>query len=32
MFGALKLFPDVSPAQALATSTTELLTLGLVPS
>ena len=31
-FGALKLFPDVSPAQGLATSTTELLTLGLVPA
>lgn len=30
-FGGLKFFPGLSPAQELATSTIELLTLGLVP-
>ena len=30
-FGALKLFPDLSPAQGLATRTISVLTLGLVP-
>lgn len=29
-FGALKFFPGLSPAQELATSTTEILTLGLI--
>lgn len=30
-FGALKFFPDLSPAQELATSTIDLLTFGLIP-
>jgi putative oxidoreductase len=30
-FGALKLFPGVSPAQNLVETTTEILTFGLVP-
>ncbi|HYN44055.1 MAG TPA: DoxX family membrane protein [Thermoanaerobaculia bacterium] len=30
-FGALKLFPDLSPAQGLATRTISVLTFGLVP-
>ena len=30
-FGALKFFPDLSPAQELATSTINLLTYGLIP-
>jgi uncharacterized membrane protein YphA (DoxX/SURF4 family) len=30
-FGALKLFPDLSPAQDLATRTISVLTFGLVP-
>lgn len=30
-FGALKYFPDLSPAQELATSTIDLLTFGLIP-
>lgn len=30
-FGALKLFPGVSPAQNLVESTTDILTLGLIP-
>lgn len=30
-FGGLKLFPDLSPAQELATSTINLLTAGLIP-
>jgi uncharacterized membrane protein YphA (DoxX/SURF4 family) len=30
-FGALKLFPDLSPAQELATRTIAVLTFGLVP-
>lgn len=30
-FGALKLFPGVSPAQDLVTTTTKILTFGLVP-
>jgi uncharacterized membrane protein YphA (DoxX/SURF4 family) len=30
-FGALKLFPGLSPAQALATKTISVLTFGLVP-
>jgi hypothetical protein len=30
-FGVLKFFPGVSPAQGLATRTTEVLTLGIVP-
>jgi uncharacterized membrane protein YphA (DoxX/SURF4 family) len=29
-FGALKFFPGLSPAQELATNTTEILTLGLI--
>ena len=32
VFGALKFFPGVSPAQELATRTTEALTFGLVPA
>src|SRR5436190_255643 len=32
LFGALKFFPDLSPAQAVAEATTEKLTLGLVPA
>lgn len=31
-FGVLKFFPGVSPAQELATSTTTVLTFGLVPA
>jgi len=31
-FGVLKFFPDVSPAQDLATTTTDELTFGLVPA
>lgn len=31
-FGVLKLFPDLSPAQALAARTIDALTLGLAPS
>jgi uncharacterized membrane protein YkgB len=31
-FGGLKFFPDVSPAQELATSTIDLLTFGLIPT
>ena len=30
-FGALKFFPDLSPAQDLATRTISVLTMGLVP-
>ena len=30
-FGALKLFPDLSPAQGLATKTISVLTFGVVP-
>src|SRR3990172_1562602 len=30
-FGALKFFPNVSPAQELATRTMDALTLGMVP-
>ncbi len=30
-FGVLKFFPDLSPAQGLATRTISVLTLGLVP-
>ncbi len=32
LFGVLKFFPNVSPAQALATQTTGVLTFGLVPA
>ncbi|MDQ8043796.1 MAG: DoxX family protein [Solirubrobacteraceae bacterium] len=32
LFGALKFFPNLSPAQAVAEMTTEKLTLGLVPA
>ncbi len=32
LFGILKFFPNVSPAQELATRTTEVLTFGLVPA
>ena len=32
LFGVLKFFPNVSPAQELATRTTEVLTFGLVPA
>lgn len=31
-FGALKFFPGLSPAQELAARTTEVLTLGLIPT
>lgn len=31
LFGALKFFPGVSPAQGMVEQTTELLTLGLLP-
>lgn len=31
-FGALKFFPGVSPAQDLVVKTTDMLTLGLIPS
>ncbi len=31
-FGALKLFPGISPAEQLATNTIETLTFGLIPS
>lgn len=30
-FGALKFFPDLSPAQELATSTIDLITFGFIP-
>jgi len=32
LFGVLKFFPDVSPAQGLAIRTTEVLTFGLAPA
>lgn len=32
LFGILKFFPDVSPAQELATRTTEVLTFGIAPA
>lgn len=32
LFGALKFFPNLSPAQAIAEMTTEKLTLGLLPA
>lgn len=31
-FGVLKFFPNVSPAQSIATQTTEVLSFGLVPA